>query len=805
MADHRTDLYSLGATLYELLALEPVYGGRDRQEILKRIAFEEPRPPRRLNSAIPLDLETIVLKAMSKDPAARYGTAKELADDLNRFLECQPIRARRSNAWERSVKWAQRRPAIAALLAMVLLTSMVGFMGSTWQWLRAEHARQVEAKLNQTLRETLYFNRIALAERELAVNNLHRVDQLLAECPAELHGWEWNYLKRARSGYAQIVCRAGMGVLDLAFSPDGKRLATAHADGMVIVWNAATGEAVHHLSNPGQEGRGVAFSPDGSQVASKGFARTTIWDTTTGKEIDRFEFEDAGWGVAFSPDGRVIAVARLGADCKDQAIMIWDANSHQMIRTVTHPHGLKLLIFSPDGTSIAATNDEDNATIIDVKSGKITHELPGHAGGSHWPAYSPDGRFLAVACGDIIAENQGSIKIWDLPARRLIHSLEGHNKVVWDVAYSPDGSRLASAGFDHKVKIWDPATGQETLTLHGHTDNAVAVAFSPDGERLASASEDGTVRIWDASPVTEAPARELLTLTGHTDEIRAVRYSPDGKLIASAGDDMIIRVWDAESGGLVRLLRGNPSQIRGLAFSPDGRRIALGDRQPPLLVRELETGSRVLEIPNEDFGGAMGIAYSPDGHYLATASGNGGDLWDAATGEHVRTLPQHVWFVYCLAYSPDGRRIAVGSRNGTVKVSEAPSGRLIRSLNENAGRTSAVAFSPDDRYLVAAGADGFIRFWDTATWTAQRKIAAHNGAALGLSYSHDGKWLASCGADQTIKIWDTTSHQEVMTLRGHLGEVNAVAFSRDDTRLASASGDHTIKIWDVTQVSQMGD
>jgi WD40 repeat protein/serine/threonine protein kinase len=620
--DHRTDVYSLAATLYELLTLEPAYAGRDRQEILRQIAFDEPRPPRRLNAAIPADLETIVLKAMAKDPAGRYVDARELADDLERFLKREPIRARRSNAWERSVMWAQRRPAVAALLATIVVVAVVGFAGVTWQWVRAERAREAQTDVSERLRTTLYFNRIALTERELAAKNLRRVDQLLAECPVELRGWEWNYLKRARSGYLPIICRAGMQVLDVKFSrPDGRLLATAHPDGVAIIWKASTGEEPRRLSGPGKDVRGAAFSPDGLQVALRRPDQTMIWNVRTGQLIESFQTDgDAGWGVE----------------------------------------------------------------------------------------------------------------------------------------------------------------------------------FSSDGQRLASASEDGSIRIWDASPITESPARELRTLTGHTEEVRAVVYSPDGKAIASTGDDMIIRLWDAESRRSLPLLRGHTSRVRGLAFSPDGRRIASSGRKAPNIVRELETGSAVMEITSPDFDGAMGVAYSPDGRYLATASGNGGDLFDAATGKHVVTLPQHVWFVLCLSYSRDGRRIAVGSRNGAVKVSEVPSGRLIPSLNENAGRTSAVAFSADDRYLAAAGADGFIRFWDTATWMARAKIAAHNGAALGLSYSHDGKWLASCGADQTIKIWDTASHQEVTTLQGHQGEVNAVAFSPDGKRLVSASADHTVKIWDVT-------
>ena len=300
MVDHRTDIYSLGVTLYELLTLEPAFAGRDRQEILRRIAFEEPRPPRRLNAAIPVDLETIVLKAMAKDPAGRYATAQELADDLDRFLKREPIRARRSNAWERSVKWAQRRPAIAALLAMVVLVDdSSGFMGSTWQWLRAERARQAVTAVNETLRKTLYFNRIALAERELAVNNLRRVDQLLAECPPELRGWEWNYLKRARSGYLpdRLPCRDARSSTWRS-APMAGRLATAQPDGVAIIWDAATGETVHRLSGPARTSGASPSAPTAGRSHRTASTETMIWDAMTGR-ADRQSQDDRLTGGAW--------------------------------------------------------------------------------------------------------------------------------------------------------------------------------------------------------------------------------------------------------------------------------------------------------------------------------------------------------------------------------------------------------------------------------------------------------------------------------------------------------------------------
>ncbi len=794
--DHRTDIYSLGATLYELLTLAPAYAGRDRQEILRRIAFEEPRPPRRLNPSIPVDLETIVLKAMAKDPAGRYASAQELADDLDRFVKCEPIRARRSNAWERSVKWAQRRPAVAALLATLVLITLLGFAGITAQWVRAEQALLTVTDANRTIKNALYYNRIALADRELAVNNLRRVDQLLAECAPELRGWEWNYLKRARYGYLPVICHAGGPIVEVAFSPDGQRLASAHIDGSAVIWDAANGKPLHVLRGPGVDVRGAAFSPDGWQVVSNSFRETMIWDAITGERIDSLRTSGTGWSAEFSPDGRTIASTCRGPENEDKAIMIWDAKTRRLIRTIRHPNGAKLARFSPDGTRLAVTEDTERVSIIEVSSGKLLHALPGHTGGSHRVAFSRDGRYLAVACGSIFTENHGAVKIWDISAGRLLRTLEGHSKIVWDVAYSPDGRRLASASFDQKIKFWDPSTGQETLTLHGHTNTVTGIAFSPDGRRLATASEDGTIRIWDASPITEPPARELLTLKGHTDEVRSVVFSHDGLRIASAGNDTIVRLWDAANGRSIRSFRGHTHPVSGVDFNPDGRRIASADHGGAFRIWDVQTGSVELALRQDDSDWILGIAYSPDGLSFATG-GDPCEVRDSTTGKLRVSLDGAGWVIHCVAYSRDGLWIATGDRDGAVRVYETSTGRLLRTLNEKDGRINAVAFSPDGRCLAAACADGSIKVWDTASWAVQASIPAHSGPALGLAYSPDGRRLASGGADQTIKVWDAASRRELLSLRGHLGEVNAVAYSPDGKRLASASGDHTIKVWDV--------
>ena len=475
-------------------------------------------------------------------------------------------------------------------------------------------------------------------------------------------------------------------------------------------------------------------------MVANSFTEAMIFDALTGQQIGRLKTGVGnGWGVEYSPDGRTIAVSGWTEDgtANDTAVTIWDAKTRRLIQTVRQPYGFKLLTFSPDGTRLAATEDKDDTTIIDVRTGKALQTLAGHTGGSHRPAFSPDGRYLAVACGPLYTENQGSIKIWDVSARRIVHTLEGHTKIVWGVAYSPDGNRLASCSFDQKVKIWDPSTGQEALTLHGHTNTVPAVAFSPDGWRLASASEDGTIRIWDASPITEPPARELLTLTGHTDEVRSVAFSPDGRWLASAGDDMILRLWSATSGRLVHSLRKHTHPVSGLAFSPDGRRMVSGDHDGTMVAWDVEAGTLVLELRKgvKETGPIMGIAYSPDGLNFATAGVNGIDKWDATTGTKLKSIALNDWQTFCLAYSHDGRLIISGSRDSTVNVSDLSTGRLIKTLGPYAGRISAVAFDPEDKDAAAASSDGAISFWETSNWRAAGSIAAHKGPALALAYS----------------------------------------------------------------------
>jgi WD40 repeat protein/serine/threonine protein kinase len=801
--DRRTDVYSLGATLWELLTLRPIYGGNDDMatpELMLKIQTADPESPRKHNRNIPRDLEAIVMKCLEKDRTRRYAAAGDLADDLGRFLQGAPVSAQPASLTYLTGKLVRRYRvplAVAGMVLVLLLGSAVAaFVG-------IDRQRRAALDANDKLQEQLYRNRIAVAERELTNNDdVGLASDLLEQCPVHLRGWEWDYLMRLRDGPRAPLRGHDGGLWAAEFSPDGRRVVTGSVDGTAKIWDTATGRLLLTFNNyalrvgigPRVPVTCLAWSPDGQHIISpslfpnpvaplnarEAFGVVKVWDATTGQVKVQYD-KQVGivYCLAVSPDGKRVASSSVN---DEKSFAVWDARTGEEIRVIrgnsSHLHRIR---YSPDGRFLAAGCTDGTVKIWDANTLELLRTLDAHRAPVYGLAFSPDSVYLGTAGFD------STVGIWETATGAPVRTLRGHTGAAMGVAFSPDGRRVASSGYDKTVRVWDAATGEEKITLRGHTELVSHVAFSPDGWQILSASFDKEARIWDASPLDEsgASASGALTLQGHTDRVNAIAFSPDGRLLASGGFDNTVRLWDAQAGRALRTLEGHTAAIWGVAFSPDSKHVASGSWDRTVKIWDAQSGRQEFTFTGHATP-AHCVAFSPDGRRLVSTSWEGlVKVWDPNNGKEHITYSGHLFPTVGLAHSPDGKRVASGSGDRTVRVWLADSGRDVFTLRGHAGAVAGVAYSPDGKRIASASWDHTARIWDAKTGKELLTLTHHTDRVHCVAFSPDGTRLATASEDKTVRVWDTATGQEVLPPRYHRGVVGAVAFSPDGKRLAA--------------------
>jgi WD40 repeat protein len=824
-ADARSDVYSLGVILYELLTGQLPFRG-SKMMILMQVLHDEPQAPRRLISAIPRELETICLKAMAKEAGRRYATARALAEDLRRFRRGEPIEARPAGRTERLVKWVARRPEQAAAYGLALVAGVLTLagLGATWLWQRAEAARQDAAEarnrlesaltkekaarqaaekdreaLVQAQRETeearrradwlTYTVQLASAQREWQNNDFSHARGLLDACRPDLRSWEYAYLRHLCDMDRQTFQGHTQEVLSVCWSPDGTRLASASADGTVKVWDREKEQEVLSLRRPTRGVSSVCWSPDGTRLASASDDETIkVWDAHTGQEQLTARGHTAPvYSVCFSPDGRRLA----------SASGVWDQQKQKW------------------------TSGE--VKVWDAWTGQQTLSLRGHTAAVYSVCWSPDGRRLASASQD------RTVKVWEAQTGQELLTLEGHKDWVDHVCFSPDGRRLASASFDKTVKVWDivvlPAfcastvgllgspsgqgpllaasalyngrtdivTGQQALALQGHSSFVYSVCWSPDGTRLASAGGDKTVKVWDA-----VTGQEAFSLQTHAGRVRSVCWSPDGQRLASASADGTVKEWSAAPAQEARVFLGRTGAVYSVCWSRDGRRLASAGSDGMVKVWDAATGQQARSLQGHT-NVVYSVCWSPDGTRLASASADGTlRVWDVTAGREVGILRAHTSWARSVCWSPDGRRLASAGGDRMVRIWDAARGQEVRSLKGHTGEVYWVCWSPDGQRLATASLDQTVKLWDASTGQETLSVQGHTEGVGRVCWSPDGRRLATASANQTVKVWDAATGWEALTLKGHTGAVSSVCWSPDGTRLASGGGDGTVRVWNVS-------
>ena len=842
--DTRTDVYSLGVIIYELLAgstplIDQRIRGQAFDRVLALIREEEAVPPsqrlsdsgkaiagisrqrktepKRLTTMLKGDLDWIAIKALEKDRSRRYDTPAALADDVQRYLDGEAIEARPPSFAYRTCKAFHRYRAEFITAGAFVVTLAIGLAGTATMWhqnskLASENARRTEqavaaksresdAKLESDkrrkeaefardrLEETLASSDYELAVARWESNRARDAQFLLHRIPRKYRDFEW-YLARNQFRGSDVTCYGHTGTInDVEFSPDGKTIASASDDQTIKFWDSASGAEAKTLVGHKNDVIDIEFTPDGKMLGSLTWRSARLWDLTPDDPKIEVQYMINARSMQFGPDGqRVIFRGRE-----------WFGE------------------WSLDTRQLKSVNDSELSKGGDALSGI---------------RISDDGKRLVISKPGVF---NSSIRVWDIANRRetlkrvmkgsiryadfipgsnlvaalsdgyiyLIDSQSGIGRNRFSIGrqynsftVSPDGNRIAAYGTDANIAIWD-LDGRHEMTLSGHLDAVHCAVFSLDGMRLASGSIDKTVKIWDLTSGENSRVLE-------SRDTRELAFFPGGDRFVAAGVGGV-RVYDANTGEEFNRLHAQKYQVEAVAISPDGTRIISGGVDSAVRVWDASTGKLLHTLKghglkNDEF--VTSLDFSPDGTRILSGGSDKLLLWDSFTGEIVKD--NTTWSISDAEFSPGGEWF-VSASGRKLTLWDADSGDEVEVLREKTERFQSftcIAFSADGNWLASGDNLGAIEIWNTSPWQHQRTLHGHLGAINDVQFNRSGSRIASAGKDHTIRIWNALSGDELRTLHDHNDEATSVCFSPDNSRIVSGSLDGTVKIWEAETDSE---
>ena len=761
--DERSDVWSLGAVLYELLLGRPPFEGVTPFEIIGKVMKDAVTPPRELDDKIPAELSAVASKALTREPSQRYATAKELAAEIEAFMSGGRIGAYDYSTWELLQSFARRNRA-ATVAALVVVLIVLGSSAGLFVAYRNAERERDRAEDNE--------RQARLREIEAQMN----LSATFAEKALRL-------LESRRYGSARVFAAASL--VHNPASPRGNNydatFATQHPLCGEVLTEAASivYEADHSLVAPPRatfrtSAHRLAFLPDSTVVVGLGDGGELVFvDVTSGQTLASFSAQQ-GQYVAVDPsfDGSLVAAAT-----KQGAIQLFDARTRKALASLQGPQRAATNVrFSRDARRLAVTFQDATVDIWDVSSRELVKTLRSGHKSARDAAFGPDGRALAVVGGD------GHIRLWDTKTAKLVHEQEGHAAVISAIELSPGGSKLATVGYDGNVRIWESTDLRPVASRAVQKPQLSFVRFTRDGKLLLTGGDERAVVVYDTNTWDR-----WATLDGFTGAAKAAAVSTDGKTLAVAGGSSLwVREFTPPAGSLT--LRSTPFELYRLAVSRDGGRIAAGhSRSPTVDIWDTHSAALIASLPAS--GAVFEVAFSSDGKRLFGLSSESRttDVWDLLTQGRVTIQGSSAG--RSVRVSPDGKYVGV-TGGDEVQVWDAATNEVVRRLRGS----NVVAFAPDSK-VVATALDNSLFLYALPSGERVGEIDGLPDRASDLTFSSNGRWIALAGLNAHLLVIDVQGRKLAFELPGHRLWINTVRFAPDDSLLASASDDGTVRLW----------